>query len=82
MFKVGYFSELIFPCQALDAPLIPAIEEKRFNNMRFSLIAQPLLAVCALAAPALNKRDLQTIQTNIGQVQTALGQLGTAVNVR
>lgn len=53
--------------------------------MRFTIIAQPLLAASALAAPAYHvnsKRDLATIQGAIGQVQTALGQLGTAVDVR
>lgn len=50
--------------------------------MRFALLAQPLLAVSALAVPAvLPKRDLAAIQGAISQVQTSLDQLGTAVNV-
>lgn len=50
--------------------------------MKFSIIAQPLLAVAALAAPANNqKRDLQTIQSGISSVQKSLSDLGTAVNV-
>lgn len=49
--------------------------------MRFTLLAQPLLAVSALAVPALVKRDLQTIQTGITNVQNSLEKLGTAVDV-
>ncbi|PSR88677.1 hydrophobic surface binding protein A-domain-containing protein, partial [Coniella lustricola] len=44
------------------------------------LFAQPLLALAALAAPSLLKRDLQTIQSGITAVQTSLDNLGTAVD--
>lgn len=50
--------------------------------MKFTLIAQPLLAVAALAAPSqITKRDLATIQGAITNVQKSLDSLGTAVDV-
>lgn len=50
--------------------------------MKFSMIAQPLLAAAVLAAPSnLSKRDLATIQGAIGNVQKSLDALGTAVDV-
>lgn len=50
--------------------------------MKFTLLAQPLLVATALAAPALISRQLATIQGEITKVQTALGNLATAVDVR
>lgn len=50
--------------------------------MKFSLIAQPLLAAAVLAVPSqMVKRDLATIQGAITNVQKSLDTLGTAVNV-
>lgn len=49
--------------------------------MKCTIIAQSLLAVTALAAPSLISRQLATIQGSITQVQTALTNLGTAVDV-
>lgn len=50
--------------------------------MKFTLIAQPLLAAAVLAVPSyVVKRDLATIQGAIGNVQKSLDALGTAVNV-
>lgn len=50
--------------------------------MKFSLLAQPLLAVTALAVPSyMMKRDLATVQAGISSVQKSLDDLGTAVNV-
>lgn len=52
--------------------------------MKFTLIAQSLLAATALAAPsssAVSKRDLATIQSGIASVQKSLDALSTAVDV-
>lgn len=50
--------------------------------MKFTLIAQPLMALAVLAMPSnVNKRDLAAIQGAITNVQKSLGDLGTAVNV-